>query len=538
MSGLDVPTRSVVVWCADWPAMAFGRPPDRAVVVMETNRVAATNPTARRLGVELGMRRREAQRIAPGAELYDRDLEREARTYEPIVAAFDEITPRVEITRPGSCLFPARGPSRYFGGDGALADRLTSVVRRQLEVPTAVGVGIADGAFAATLAARASAELDAHARRGDDEVSIIVAEGESPRFLAPMPIDALGHVELVEVLIRLGIDTLGALSALPERDVLARFGTEGSRAHRLASGLDIRPPRLAEPPPDLDVTHEPDPPLERVDQAAFLAKALADDLHERLAARGLAAVAVLIEATTSEGRVIERRWRHDGALTSTAVAQRVRWQLDGWLTATQGRRSLGAGALVSLRVRPTEVTADVGRQLGFWGGADAASVRARAGLARVQGLLGSESVKVAEWRGGRAPAEQYRLASIDTVDIAADESFDLAAPGSEPWPGKLPDPPPALVWPHPRLAEVVDASGETVRIDRRGRRSGDPSGLSIESGPWQHIVGWAGPWLTDERWWDAIGHRRRARLQVMLGDGRAHLVTLEAQQWWIEATYD
>ncbi|NLA37164.1 MAG: DNA polymerase Y family protein, partial [Actinobacteria bacterium] len=390
MSGPDLPTRSVVVWCADWPAMSFGYPPERAVVVMEANRVIATNPTARRLGVEAGMRRREAQRIAPGAELCDRDLEREARTYEPIVAAFDEITPRVEITRPGSCLFPARGPSRYFGGDGPLAERLTSVVRRQLEVPTAVGVGIADGGFAATLAARASAELDARARRGDGEVSIIVAEGESPIFLAPMPIDTLGHVELVDVLIRLGLNTLGALSALPERDVLARFGIEGSRAHRLASGLDIRPPRLAEPPPDLDVTYEPDPPLERVDQAAFLAKALADDLHARLASRGLAAVAISIEATTTEGRVIERRWRHDGALSSTAVAQRVRWQLDGWLTATQGRRSLGAGALVALRVRPTEVTADVGRQLGFWGGADAASTRARAGLARVQGLLGSE----------------------------------------------------------------------------------------------------------------------------------------------------
>ena len=113
----DAPTRTVVVWCADWPAMALGRPVDRPVVVMFANRVVATNPLARALGVDLGVRRREAQRHCPEAELVERDADREARTFEPVVAALDDITPRIEIVRPGSCLFPARGPSRYFGGD-------------------------------------------------------------------------------------------------------------------------------------------------------------------------------------------------------------------------------------------------------------------------------------------------------------------------------------------------------------------------------------------------------------------------------------
>jgi len=431
----DEPTRTVVVWCADWPAVALGRSHDRPVVVMFANRVVATNALARALGVDLGVRRREAQRHCPEAELLDRDPDREARTFEPIVGALDDITPRIEIVQPGSCLFPSRGPSRYFGGDAELADRLTRTVRRKLATPTAVGVGIADGAFAATLAAQRSAGLDA----GGHDVSVVVPPGESPVFLAEFGVGSLersGPItpELVEVLIRLGLTTLGAVAAMSSADMTARFGTEGAQAHRLARGLDLRPPRLADPPVDLDVAHDPDPPLDRIDQAAFVAKALADDFHERLSSRGLAAAAILIEATTTEGHVVERRWRHDGALSSTAVAQRVRWQLDGWLTATQGRRSRGAGALARLRVRPTEVVPDVGRQMGFWGGADAASIRARRGLARVQGVLGTDSVMVAEWRGGRAPGEQYRLVSVDTVAVAADESFDLAAPGPEPWP--------------------------------------------------------------------------------------------------------
>ena len=409
----DAPTRTVVVWCADWPAVALGRPVDRPVVVMFANRVVATNPLARALGVDLGVRRREAQRHCPEAELVERDADREARTFEPVVAALDDITPRIEIVRPGSCLFPARGPSRYFGGDAELADRLTRAVRRQLVIPTAVGVGIADGAFAATLAAKRSAGMEA----GGTDVSVIVPPGETPGFLAEFGVGALqqsgpSSPDLVEVLVRLGITTLGSLSALAASDVVARFGAEGAEAHRLARGLDLRPPRLADPPVDLDVSHEPDPPLERVDQAAFVAKALADDLHERLGSRGLAAVAILIEATTTEGHTVERRWRHDGALSSTAVAQRVRWQLDGWLTSTQGRRSRGAGALARLRVRPTEVVPDVGRQMGFWGGADAASIRARRGHARrksltarkqpAPGLQGQASVQ----RRPRAPSSR------------------------------------------------------------------------------------------------------------------------------------
>ena len=184
------------------------------------------------------------------------------------------------------------------------------------------------------------------------------------------------------------------------------------------------------------------------------------------------------------------------------------------------------------------MVADTGRQLGFWGGADAASIRARRGLARVQGVLGSDAVMAAEWQGGRAPGEQYRLVPIDTVAIAPDETFDLAPPGPEPWPGRLGGPPPALVWPVPRRAEVLDARGQRVCVDRRGSCSGVPALLCVGAGALLDVVAWSGPWLTDERWWDAIAHRRRARFQMRTSDGVVHLMALESQSWWVEATYD
>jgi protein ImuB len=52
------------------------------------------------------------------------------------------------------------------------------------------------------------------------------------------------------------------------------------------------------------------------------------------------------------------------------------------------------------------------------------------------------------------------------------------------------------------------------------------------------VVAWAGPWLSDERWWDPAAHVRRARLQLLLTDGRAVLVSCENHAWSIEGWYD
>jgi protein ImuB len=364
----------------------------------------------------------------------------------------------------------------------------------------------------------------------------VVPPGHTPTFLAPLPTATLDRPELVDVLDRLGVRTLGDLAALPEPDVLARFGWEGQVAWRLAGGHDERPPALAPPPADLTVSVELDPPADTVAPAAFLARGMAEELHDRLWARGSACTRVVIGAETEHGERVERVWRAEGTLTAAAIADRLRWQLDGWLQGSARHRP--TAGISRLWLTPDEVIPAGGRQLGFWG-SDAATVdRASRAVARVQGLLGVGSVAVPEWRGSRDPATQIALVDAEAVDLTAERPGAHRDRVVGPWPGRLPTPSPAWVHGEPVVADVVDGAGEQVLVSGRGALSAAPARVSVAGGPWADVAAWAGPWPLEERWWDTARRRRRARLQLVTADGQARLLTLESGGWRVEATYD
>jgi protein ImuB len=520
--------RTLVVRCADWPVLAAGHALAEPVAVVHANRVVATSPAARAGGVARHQRRREAQSRCPALVVVDHDPARDARVFEPVVATLDAITPRVEITVPGQVAFPTRGPARFFGGDEPLADQALATIAAAVHElgrgPVTCRVGVADGPFAAALAARAA------------RPALVVPLRATPAFLAGLPLAALERPALVDVLGRLGLCTLGDLAALPGPDVLARFGTEGQRAWRLACGLDERPPSTAPPPVDLTVMVELDPPADTVAPAAFVARGMAEELHGRLWARGSACTRVVIGAETEHGERLERVWRAEGALTAAAMADRLRWQLDGWLQGSARHRP--TAGISRLWLVPEEVVPAGGRQLGFWGSDVATADRATRAVARVQGLLGLGAVTVPEWRGSRDPATQVALVDASAVDLTVERPGAHRDRVVGPWPGRLPRPSPARVHPSPFAAAVVDEAGRSLEVSGRGALSAPPARLSVAGGPWQEVVAWAGPWPLEERWWDAARHRRRARVQLVTADGQAHLVCIEAGAWRVDATYD
>ena len=529
--------RVAAIWWPEWSVVAAGCAPSVPAAVLAANRVVAVSGVAHADGVELGQRRRAAQAACPALEVFAPDPAREAITFEPVLAAVDAFTPIVELTRPGACTFSTRGPARYFGGDDSLAARVHAAVLAALpdrvDVAGPPGVGIADGVFAASLAAQHSSRT---------AVPVVIAPNESDRFVAPFGVHVLGELheslaELVTVLPHLGITTLGALAQLPAADVVARFGPAGRLAHRLASGGDDRPLDARRPPPDLVARAELDPPAEQVEQVAFRVKGLAEELHDRLASRGLACTRILIELETEHGETRSRRWRHEGALSAAAIAERARWQLDGWLQMPAGAVDAPTAGVALVRLIPDEVVPDKGRQLGFWGGQTQADERAWRALARVGEMVGRDAVTVAVWRGGRGPHDELALVPADTVDLEARVGRSVINE-TAPWPGRLPPPSPSDVFGEPEPAEVRDDARRPVQVTGRLVMSAPPATVRIGDGPELAVTAWGGPWGLDERWWDPSSRRRRARLQVVAADGRAHLLSAEQGLWWVEATYD
>jgi protein ImuB len=437
---MSVSTRVLALWSPDWPvtaaALAAHVPSHRPAAVIVANRVLACSAVARSHGVRRGLRRREAQARCPELVVLDRDRDRDARAFEPVVAAIEELAPGVEIVRPGLVALAAQGPVGWFGGEQAAAEKLVDQVAARTSVECQVGV--ADGLFAAVLAAR----------RG-----LAVAPGDTPAFLAPLGVEELDREpdvdrsELVGLLRRLGLRSLGALAALDPEDVASRFGADAVLCHRLARGLDPRPPVRRRPSEELAVEIELDPPVDRVDAAAFAARGLAERLHRTLAGHGLSCTRLGVAARTVEGEELHRIWRCAEPLTPAGTVDRVRWQLDAWLTRSARSRSRmasaqltsaeaderasspaegGPGAVSRLRLVPEETVTAGALQLGLWGDVGEADERAGRALVRVQALLGPESVVTAVLVGGRDPAEQVRL-----VPWGDDRKLELAVPGEE-----------------------------------------------------------------------------------------------------------
>ena len=440
------------------------------------------------------------------------------RSFEWVVSLVEELCPRVEVLRPGACAIGARGPARYFGGEEALAGKIIEAVTGG---GFACQAGIANGLFAAQLAARAAAPGTA----------TIVPPGQAREFLAPHPVTVLDSGEMAELLPRLGITTLGDFARLPASQAVNRFGVPGGVAHRLARGLDPRPLVARLPAADLSVSTKFDPPAELAEPVVFAAKALAERMHDGLAARGLACVRVQVQVVSEDGQEHARLWRHDGVLSALAVAERVRWQLAGWNPGQDGRaQDRAPSGIALLRLVPDQVVRAHGRQLGLWGDAVVSDRVARAAL-RVQAMLGHGAVTYPVPSGGRGPAEQATL-------IPFGDTRDPERPPDRPWPGRLPVPVPVTVCRDPLPARVTDDTGAPVTVTGRAQVSAPPARMSAGGGPWLAVTAWAGPWPLAERWWRPQAARRRARFQLVTEDGAAWLAAVQDGRWQIEARYD
>lgn len=468
-------------------------PPGEPLLVVDDGVVGATKEVLE-AGVTLGMARREAEALAPFATVMMRDPGEETRRFEPVMAAIEDLVPRVEVVSPGLAYVSLTGAVRYYGGEEEVVAR---VVERLgvLDIPGGQArFGVADGPFAARWAA-------AHALPGQARIV-----GDTAAFLAGLDLsvlrEGLGGQEVIDTFRWLGISTLGELSRLPREALATRFGTQGVLAHRLANGED-RPLHPREMATELTVEARFEDPLQTLDAVAFAARALSERLMRHLRRAGVAPHLVAVRAQSAEGTGRERVWRSADPLAERDLADRVWWQLRAWV------ESGGVpGGLALLRISPGDLSGE-GRQLGLFRD-ESSQLEVERALARAQSLLGPDQVLQGSPQGGRLPAEW--VAWSRWGETAPDPDRDPTAP----WPGATPAPSPALVPPRPRPLEVEWDGGVPTRV-RLGTR-------------WEPVLTWAGPWRLTGRWWAGRADADRYQLVTSVGaflcvvaDGRAYL---------------
>ncbi|RFA21271.1 DNA polymerase Y family protein [Subtercola boreus] len=541
-------TRTMVLWCPDWPVRALaqfeGIPVEERIALVEHGVVFACSASARAEGVRRGQRIREAQAACVDLMAFDYDPALDYRSFEPVALAVEELMPGVQLLRPGMCALAARGPARYYGGERAAAGvLLTALVGLGVEDAR---ITVADGRFAAEQLARMPGETGIR----------IVEAGGSPQFLADHPIEAVGDSNLSMLLRRLGLTTLGSFAALDFRDVRARFGETGVYAHTLASGRDVRRvvPRLPPQLRDIEVAFEP--PLDRVDQITFAFRTAAERFVDELTSALLVCTSIRVELHTDNGLVHDRGWGHPRWFSANDVLDRIRWQV-------QGRTGAGAGALTSaisrVRVLPEGLDSIGNYETGLWGSTP--DDRIHHGLSRVQSLLGHGAVMTAVIAGGRGVVErQVMIPWGDPRGGAGDE---------HPWPGSIPLPAPSTVFEKPRAVTVQGHDGGPVDVTDRGSLTCVPALFAVSDAGagvgrvagaggmgggaahgggaggglaaverQQPIAAWAGPWPVYERWWDQAVARSFHRFQVVDASGTAWLLALHEHGWWAEARYD
>jgi protein ImuB len=190
--------------------------------------------------VRAGMALGEALARCPDLALVPPDPERAAGLWERALRELEGIGAAVESECAGEAFFRTDGLHGLHGGTGGALRQARQAVGMPARVAAAPSRFVA---YAAAMRARP--------RRGSRR-ELVIGSGRARDFLSPLPVSLLGtrldpkgaggH-ELVAVLERLGVKTLGMLAELPEDSVADRFGELGLRARRMARGDDepLRP---------------------------------------------------------------------------------------------------------------------------------------------------------------------------------------------------------------------------------------------------------------------------------------------------------
>ena len=263
----------------------------KALVVLEgkapLQKVFAVNEHARRIGVDHGMTKLQAETCAD-VVLRDRSLSHEAAAHAALLDGAQSFSPQVEDVAADTMVLDLAGLGTLFGPLPKIA---RSLACRTSELGLECRVAVAANPDAAILAAR-----------GFSGVTVI-PEGKEAEQLGSLPVEVLfagkrddaESAALLETFQRWGIRHLRELAALPDVALSESLGQRGLHLQKLARGATSRTLVPVEPPCIFEQSAELEYPLVLLEPLAFLLNQMLEQLCTRLAAHSLATQELRLE---------------------------------------------------------------------------------------------------------------------------------------------------------------------------------------------------------------------------------------------------
>ena len=298
--------------------------------------VAAASYEARRYGIHSAMAMSRALRLCPDAVRLPARFAAYAEVSAIVLNCYRALTPLVEPVALDEAYLDLT--DRVDEGEPlpALGQHIKDSVRE------AVGLTVSVGIASSKSAAKIASDLEK-----PDGLVVVPAGGEKA-FLAPLPVERLWGVgpRAGERLARLGVQTIGDLSAVDVRLLSNFFGRWGVLLHDLANGIDERPVQPSRETKSVarEVTFDED-----VDNAAVLQETLrrlAGGVAERLQRRGLRGRTVTLKLRQGDFTTLSRQTTLPYAVDQAEIIAGTAGDLlNGELT--QGRRFRLVGVAVS-----------------------------------------------------------------------------------------------------------------------------------------------------------------------------------------------
>nr|WP_232318374.1 DNA polymerase Y family protein [Sphingomonas sp. TDK1] len=251
--------------------------------------VAAACPAALAAGIRIGMALTQARALVPELRVDPADPDGDRADLERLAHGLARRwSPSVTLAGEDLLFLDLTGVAHLHGGEARMLRRLHALLAR---LGFAARIAVADTLGAAWALARFR-----------PETLLRCPPGEHGAWLAPLPVEALRlEGDALDLLHRLGVDSIGQLAALPRAPLVRRFGTVIAARLDQALGRIPEPVTPVTPPEPIAVTQRFAEPIATPEAIAHWLGDLVHRLAEALAEAGQGARRIGLVADRVDG---------------------------------------------------------------------------------------------------------------------------------------------------------------------------------------------------------------------------------------------